>query len=54
LVSYKILFLETQTKDLMVDQRLAASTWWCGPLPSREMGRNGETTSPRDRPSGRP
>jgi len=29
-------------------KRLAASTWWCGPRPSfREVGRNGETTTPR-------
>jgi len=29
-------------------QRLAASTWWCGPRPSiRAEGRNGETTTPR-------
>jgi len=29
-------------------QRLAASTWWCGSRPSiREVGQNGETTTPR-------
>jgi len=29
-------------------QRLAASTWWCGPRPSiREAGRNSESTTPR-------
>jgi len=29
-------------------QRLAVSTWWCAPQPSiREVGRNGETTTPR-------
>jgi len=37
------------------NQRLAASTWWCGPRPSiREVGRNSEATTPRGQSSGRP
>jgi len=35
-------------KCFFLHQRLAASTRWCDPRPSiREVGRNGETTTPR-------
>jgi len=40
--------LDQRSKIEVVPQRLAASTWWCGPRPSIREGRNGETTNPRD------
>jgi len=40
--------LTRRPKRSILHQRLAVSTcWWCGPRPSREVGRNGETTTPR-------